>query len=79
MAHTLLGTLRISNSCYKTKQVCLQAIFYSSEPRQASKDLTAKVVNVAIIGAPNSGKSTLINKIVERKVRFYILTSCKML
>ncbi|CAF4899215.1 unnamed protein product [Pieris macdunnoughi] len=27
-----------------------------------------KVVNAAIIGAPNSGKSTLINKILERKV-----------
>lgn len=45
----------------------LKAVFYSSQPEHASKNV-GKVVNVAIIGAPNSGKSTLINKIVERKV-----------
>ncbi|XP_072940845.1 GTPase Era, mitochondrial-like [Epargyreus clarus] len=42
--------------------------YYSSLPQHASKTNTGKVVNVAIIGAPNSGKSTLINKILERKI-----------
>lgn len=56
----------------------LRALFYSSQPESLTKNKIAKVVNVAILGAPNSGKSTLINNIVERKV---LLTfhSCFML
>lgn len=50
-----------------------KAAFYSSQPEQASVRHLGKVVNVAIIGAPNSGKSTFINKVMERKVRKYIL------
>ncbi|CAD0198227.1 unnamed protein product [Chrysodeixis includens] len=45
----------------------LRALNYSSQP-EASKKCLGKVVNVAIIGAPNSGKSTLINKVTERKI-----------
>lgn len=51
-----------------------RAVFYSSQPERASERNLGKVVNVAIIGAPNSGKSTLINKVTERKVRcFYFI------
>lgn len=46
----------------------IRALFYSSQPQCESKKRIGKVVNVAIIGAPNAGKSTLINKILERKV-----------
>ncbi|KAF9409633.1 hypothetical protein HW555_011062 [Spodoptera exigua] len=45
-----------------------KAVFYSSQPERASERNLGKVVNVAIIGAPNSGKSTLINKVTERKI-----------
>ncbi|CAG9784997.1 unnamed protein product [Diatraea saccharalis] len=46
----------------------LQTLFYSSQPKRANEKHIGKVVNVAILGAPNSGKSTLINNIVERKI-----------
>jgi predicted GTPase len=29
-----------------------------------------KTLKIAVIGLPNSGKSTLINQIIERRVRF---------
>jgi predicted GTPase len=33
-----------------------------------------KTLKIAVIGLPNSGKSTLINQIIERRVRFdYII------
>lgn len=64
MTTHVLCALRITYS----KTHYLRALFYSSQPEQASKRNLGKVVNVAIIGAPNSGKSTLINKITERKV-----------
>lgn len=65
MSTLMLSVIRFTYS--KTR--FLKASFYSSQPEHANvnKDV-GKVVNVAIIGAPNSGKSTLINKIVERKV-----------
>lgn len=59
-----LCSLRVTHC--KTKY--LRALFYSSQPESIIKNNIAKVVNVAILGAPNCGKSTLINKIVERKV-----------
>ncbi|KAL4710425.1 hypothetical protein ACJJTC_008827 [Scirpophaga incertulas] len=60
---TLKGILRISlvHPYYPRK-------LFSSEPKRADIKHVAKVVNVAIIGAPNSGKSTLINNIVQRKI-----------
>ncbi|KAJ2947069.1 hypothetical protein O0L34_g16415 [Tuta absoluta] len=57
-------SLRVTN--FRTQ--IFRAVFYSSQPERANKKNIGKVVNVAIIGAPNSGKSTLINKIVERKI-----------
>lgn len=59
-----LHTLRVKHC---RTQYYVRALFYSSQPECVSNNI-AKVVNVAILGAPNSGKSTLINKIVERKV-----------
>ncbi|XP_039748807.1 GTPase Era, mitochondrial [Pararge aegeria] len=46
----------------------LRTLSYSSQPKRDFKKDLCKVVNVAIIGAPNAGKSTLINKITERKI-----------
>lgn len=48
------------------KTRCIRSL--SSCPERASERKLGKVVNVAIIGAPNSGKSTLINKILDRKI-----------
>lgn len=64
MSTLTLYSLRVTQ--YKTQ--CLRALFYSSQPESVRKNNIAKVVNVAILGAPNCGKSTLINNIVERKV-----------
>lgn len=38
-----------------------------TEPQEI---LNTKLLRVAIIGMPNSGKSTLINSLMDRKVRF---------
>lgn len=43
-------------------------VLYSTNVDHACQQKLGKVVNVAIIGAPNAGKSTLINSIVERKI-----------
>lgn len=46
----------------------VRALYFSSQPNYETAKNVGKVVNVAIIGAPNAGKSTLINKILDRKV-----------
>ncbi|XP_047986254.1 GTPase Era, mitochondrial [Leguminivora glycinivorella] len=63
MSTIMLSAFRMTYS----KAIVCRAVYYSSQPEYASKTIN-KVVNVAIIGAPNSGKSTLINNIVERKI-----------
>ncbi|XP_049866542.1 GTPase Era, mitochondrial [Pectinophora gossypiella] len=63
----MLTLISFSNRIPLCKTQLLRAVFLSSQPEQAPKKNLGKLVNVAIIGAPNSGKSTLINKIVERK------------
>ncbi|XP_075971146.1 GTPase Era, mitochondrial-like [Anticarsia gemmatalis] len=64
MATLVLCALRLSYS----KSRYFRAAFISSQPERDTERSHGKVVNVAIIGAPNSGKSTLINKITERKI-----------
>ncbi|KAJ0179822.1 hypothetical protein K1T71_004413 [Dendrolimus kikuchii] len=49
-------------------QSLFRVAYLSSQPEHANKKSFGKIVNVAIIGAPNSGKSTLINNITERKI-----------
>ena len=39
----------------------------------ASQPDNPKVLKVAIIGAPNAGKSTLVNKLLNWKVRHYFI------
>lgn len=65
MTTLIFRAIRISYS--KTR--LLKATFCSSQSEK-TKTRLGKVVNVAIIGAPNSGKSTIINHITERKVCF---------
>lgn len=42
---------------------------YSRTSRKVLEEAQEKMVKVAIIGLPNSGKSTLINTILETKVK----------
>lgn len=57
----------------------LQTRFYSRASRvsrKAVEEVQEKLVKVAIIGLPNTGKSTLINSILNQRVsRISILTS----
>ncbi|XP_034824529.1 GTPase Era, mitochondrial-like [Maniola hyperantus] len=64
MSTLLLISLRLRGHNIRT----LGTLSYSSQPKRECKKDLCKVVNVAIIGAPNAGKSTLINKITERKI-----------
>ena len=42
----------------------------NSQSNKPSDIQNTKILKVAMIGAPNAGKSTLINKIVQRRVSF---------
>ncbi|XP_013178129.1 PREDICTED: GTPase Era, mitochondrial [Papilio xuthus] len=64
MSTSIIVSMRSTYSCIKY----LRCSFFSTQIEQPASKVTGKVVNVAIIGAPNSGKSTLINKIMERKI-----------
>lgn len=52
--------------------ILLQTRFYSASraSRKAVEEVQEKLIKVAIIGLPNSGKSTLINSILDQRVRF---------
>ncbi|XP_047020680.1 GTPase Era, mitochondrial [Helicoverpa zea] len=63
MTTFVLSALRLTHRKHTFK-----ALFYSTQPERANERNLGKIVNVAIIGAPNSGKSTLINKVTERKI-----------
>lgn len=69
MSIFISNTLRISHRLRNL----LRVAYFSSQPEHESKRKIGKIVNVAIIGAPNSGKSTLINNITERKVNIMFI------
>lgn len=63
----------ISNiSIISKKSLCSNPNFKPFESNVQLDDSTEKVVNVAIIGLPNAGKSTLINNLIDRKVSHYL-------
>lgn len=54
----------------KIFNIFLQSRFYSSSKasRKIAEDVQEKLVKVAVIGLPNTGKSTLINAIMDQRV-----------
>lgn len=65
---------RIQRSTHNTmlkvnlNSIYLQLRLYSRASRKVSQRAQERVVKVAIIGLPNSGKSTLINSILNQRV-----------
>lgn len=57
-----------------SKNIFLNEVFrvrlFSTHPsNKIQEHLQEKLVRVAVIGLPNAGKSTLINTVLDRKVR----------
>ena len=67
--HVRRSTNRIKTNMLK---VCnfnlLHLRLYSRASRKVVEDVQEKVVKVAVIGLPNTGKSTLINTILDQRV-----------